>query len=153
MLCSYVTYEAKFFFYTVILTSLILQAQGVRRAWVGDYDTLPQFICIANKQAVHMNIIMWYTSLQAKWENNHIIIFISQLFVCILQGKCKTAVNTDILLRLHTSSPLAPLSEHQRAQDTLRTDEPSPSIPLFEHWKGQHIQREAGYTFTAYFKC
>ena len=31
--------------YTVTLayeTSLILQAQGVRRAWVGDYDTLPQ---------------------------------------------------------------------------------------------------------------
>ena len=36
-------------FYTVTLayeTSLILQAQGVRRAWVGDYDTLPQFISI-----------------------------------------------------------------------------------------------------------
>ena len=34
-----------------------------------DYDTLPQFISIAsiNKQAVHMNIIMWQTSLQAKW--------------------------------------------------------------------------------------
>ena len=34
-------------FYTVVLayeTSLILQAQGVRRTWVGDYDTLPQFI-------------------------------------------------------------------------------------------------------------
>ena len=48
-------------FYTVALaykTSLILQAQGVRRAWVGDYDTLPQFISI-NKQAVYMNIIMW----------------------------------------------------------------------------------------------
>ena len=34
-------------FYTVTLaykTSLILQPQGVRRAWIGDYDTLPQFI-------------------------------------------------------------------------------------------------------------
>ena len=33
-------------FYTVTLayeTSLILQAQGVRRAWVGDYDTLLYF--------------------------------------------------------------------------------------------------------------
>ena len=39
-----------------------MQAQGVRRAWVGDYDTLPRFISITklqnvNKQAVHMNII------------------------------------------------------------------------------------------------
>ena len=34
-------------------TSLILQAQGVRRAWVGDYDTLSQFISIAKyKQAM-----------------------------------------------------------------------------------------------------
>ena len=49
-------------FYTVTLayeTSLILQAQGVRRAWVGDYDTLPQFISNMNEQGVHMNIIMW----------------------------------------------------------------------------------------------
>ena len=60
----------------------------------------------------------------------------------------QTAVNSDIVLRLHTSSPLAPLSEHQMTQDTLHTDEPSPSIPLFEHWKRQHNQREAGYTFT-----
>ena len=43
--------------YTVALayeTSLILWAQGVRRAWVGDYDTLPQFISIAkSKQTSH----------------------------------------------------------------------------------------------------
>ena len=55
MLCSYVTYEAKFSF----LYSLILQAQGVRRAWVGDYDTLPQFISNMNEQGVYINIIMW----------------------------------------------------------------------------------------------
>ena len=42
--------------------------------------------------------------------------------------------------RLHISSPLA-LSEHQRTQDTLHTDEPSPSITPFEHWKRQHNQR------------
>ena len=49
-------------FYTFTLayeTSFILQAQGVRSAWVGDYDTLLQFISNINKQAVHMNIIMW----------------------------------------------------------------------------------------------
>ena len=47
--------------YTVVLaykTSVILQAQSVRRAWIGDYDTLPQFISIA-KKAVRINIIMW----------------------------------------------------------------------------------------------
>ena len=52
-------------FYTVAVAyeiSLILQAQDVRRAWVGDYNTLPKFIFPLqnmNKQAVHMNIIMW----------------------------------------------------------------------------------------------
>ena len=61
----------------------------------------------------------------------------------------QSAVNNDILLRdyMYISSPLAPFSEHQRTQDTLRTDEPSPSISLFEHWKDSII-REAGYTFT-----
>ena len=55
-----------------------------------------------NKQAVHMNIIMWKTSLQAKWENNHIIIFISQLFGLYFVN----AVNTDILLRDFSPSTL-----------------------------------------------
>ena len=40
---------------------MALQDQGVKRAWVGDYDTLPQLFLLQNinKQAVHMNIIMW----------------------------------------------------------------------------------------------
>ena len=53
-------------FYTVSLAyetmqSHILQAQGVRRAWVGDYDTLLQLFALENinKRAVHINIIMW----------------------------------------------------------------------------------------------
>ena len=90
-------------FYTVALaykTSLILQAQGVSRAWVGDYNT-------------HN-----YIHITAFW------------FVF-----CKTNANSSEYRhpsqRLHTSSPLAPFSEHQRTQDTLCTDEPSTSIRLF----------------------
>ena len=67
---------------------------------------------------------------------------ISQLFGLYFARSTQTAVNTDI------SFPLAPLSDHQRTQDTLHTDEPSPSTLLFEHWKRQHNQGEAGYTFT-----
>ena len=109
-------------FYTVTLaykTSLILQAQGVRRAWVGDYDTLPQFISIAKDKQTSCA-----TSLQAKWENNyiHITTFWFEF--------CKVNANSSGYRypsqRLHVSSPQAGLSEHQRTQDTLRTDEPSP---------------------------
>ena len=54
-------------FYTVALayeTSLILQAQGVRRAWVGDYDTLPQFISIAK-----------YKQTSCAYEYNYVVNF------------------------------------------------------------------------------
>ena len=53
--------------YTMALayeTSLILQAQGVRRAWVGDYDTLPQFISIAK-----------YEQTSRAYEYNYVVIF------------------------------------------------------------------------------
>ena len=36
--------------------------------------------------------------LQAKWENNHIIIFISHFFVLYFARSMQTAVNNNILL-------------------------------------------------------
>ena len=65
MLCSYFTYQANSHFYTVVLaykTSLILQAQGVRRAWVGDYDTLPQFI--SSVKTACTNVLVFALTLQ-----------------------------------------------------------------------------------------
>ena len=103
-----------------------------------------------NKQAVHTNIIMWYTSLQDKWENKHNYIHITAFWFVFCKVNTNSSEYRHPSQRLHISSPLAPFqSTMQRTQDTLHTDEPSPSIPLFEHWKRQHNQREAGYTFTA----
>ena len=111
MQCSYITYLAKFSLLycctCIIWISLIMKskAKGVRRVWVGDYDTLPQFIssvkstCTAvyltlqniNKLAVQMNIIV-VNFFQSKWDNNHIIIFTSHSFlVCILQGQANSS--------------------------------------------------------------
>ena len=79
-------------------TSLIPQAQGVRRAWVGDYDTLPQFISVAKYKQTssayeHNYVVNFFT-----WEINHIIIFISQPFGLYFARSMQTAVITDILL-------------------------------------------------------
>ena len=90
-------------FYTVTLayeTSLILQAQGVRKAWVRDYDTLPQFISITKYEqtscAYEYNYVV--NHLQAKWENDHIVIFISHFLGVYFARSMQTAVNNDIYI-------------------------------------------------------
>ena len=80
----------------------------VWEAWVGDYDTLPKFISsvkttcrnvlvsvLTLQRAAHMNIFIVEISLQAIYlmEPNHIIIFMSQPFVC------KVKANTSIFVR------------------------------------------------------
>ena len=79
-------------------TSLIPQAQGVRRAWVGDYDTLPQFISVAKYKQTSSAYKYNYVVNFFTWEINHIIIFISQPFGLYFARSMQTAVITDILL-------------------------------------------------------
>ena len=95
------------------------------------------------KQAVHNYVVNFF--IQAKWAHNYLC---HSFLVCICKVNAHSNEYRHPSQRLHRSSPIAPLSEHQKTQDALRTDEPSPSIPLFKHWKRQHNQRKAGYTFT-----
>ena len=57
LLCFHFTYQTKssFLYYlTCIQKQSLLQAQGGKRAWVGDYHALPQFISIVYRLHVQM---------------------------------------------------------------------------------------------------
>ena len=111
-----------------------------KRAWVGDYHILPQFI-----SSVKLHVLV-YCGLLCRWilyvvnlPQYHI--HVHSFLVCILQ-------TADILLKDYICKFFPnTLSEHQRTQDTLHKI----NLPLtFSPWitGRQPTQREAGNTFT-----
>ena len=78
-----------------------------------------------NKQTVHNYVVNFF--IQAKWAHNYSC---HSFLVCICKVNAHSSEYRHPSQRLHRSSPIAPLPEHQKTQDTLRTDEPSPIAPL-----------------------
>ena len=120
-------------------TSLILKAQGVWTAWLGDYDTY--FYC-KHKQTSYA------------YEYNYVVNLLNGKRTIFISYFANSSEYRHPSQRLHISSPLAPLSEHQKTQDTLHADEPSPNIPLFElTGKDSIIKERLGIQLQLYFNC
>ena len=112
-----------------------------KRAWVGDYHILPQFI-----SSVKLHVLV-YCGLLCRWilyvvnlPQYHI--HVHSFLVCILQ-------TADILLKDYICKFFPnTLSEHQRTQDTLHTDEPAPNILSLDNWKTAYTKRSWEHIYT-----
>ena len=102
-------------------TSLILQAQDVRRALetIIHFHLFPQNKQQTNQKAVHMNIIMivvnFFTGQMGKQPHNYIHVTAFWFVFCKVNANSSAYRHPS--QRLHISSSLAPLSEHHRTQE------------------------------------